>query len=100
MRRNNYNQNQQGQQNPNRNRHHRGRGGLPQDQSRRPERTERNDRYERTAHAIRETVDGIQRRPQRGAKEETIEDIRRDIIAIEKEIALDISDISVLKLNV
>ena len=36
----------------------------------------------------------------KGIGEETLEDIRRDIITIEKEIALEISDISVLKLNV
>ena len=66
----------------------------------RNERNERGDRYDKVAHAIRETVESIPKRPQRGAKEETLEDIRRDIITIEKEIALEISDISVLKLNV
>lgn len=102
VRRNNSNQNQQGhnRHNPGRNRHQRSRNGQAPEQARHQERQERNDRYDRTAHAIRDTVDGIQRRPQRGAKEETIEDIRRDIITIEKEIALEISDISVLKLNV
>ena len=49
----------------------------------------------------RENFDGIvNRRPARGAKEETLEDIRKDIAAIEKEIELEISDISVMKLNV
>ena len=104
VRKNNFDRNRQGH---GRNNNQHGRRDQQSDfnsrQPRRNERNERNergDRYDKVAHAIRETVESIPKRPQRGAKEETLEDIRRDIITIEKEIALEISDISVLKLNV
>ena len=105
VRKNNFDRNRGGHGRNNQNQHGRReqQNEFASRQPRRNERNERNergDRYDKVAHAIRETVDSIPKRPQRGAKEETLEDIRRDIITIEKEIALDISDISVLKLNV
>jgi hypothetical protein len=61
----------------------------------------RHGKPERGPKPGRENFEGIlNRRPARGAKEETLEDIRKDIAAIEKEIELEISDISVMKLNV
>ncbi|MBR6934173.1 MAG: hypothetical protein IKH41_01655 [Clostridia bacterium] len=105
VRKNNFDRNRGGHGRNNQNQHGRReqQNEFASRQPRRNERNERNergDRYDKVAHAIRETVDSIPKRPQRGAKEETLEDIRRDIITIEKEIALEISDISVLKLNV
>ncbi len=105
VRKNNFDRNRGGHGRNNQNQHGRReqQNEFASRQPRRYERNERNergDRYDKVAHAIRETVDSIPKRPQRGAKEETLEDIRRDIITIEKEIALEISDISVLKLNV
>ena len=105
VRKNNFDRNRGGHGRNNQNQHGRReqQNEFASRQPRRNERNERNergDRYDKVAHAIRETVDSIPKRPQRGAKEETLEAIRRDIITIEKEIALEISDISVLKLNV
>ena len=105
VRKNNFDRNRGGHGRNNQNQHGRReqQNEFASRQPRRNERNERNergDRYDKVAHAIRETVESIPKRPQRGAKEETLEDIRRDIITIEKEIALEISDISVLKLNV
>ena len=105
VRKNNFDRNRGGHGRNNQNQHGRReqQNEFASRQPRRNERNERNergDRYDKVAHAIRETVDSIPKRPQRGAKEETLEDIKRDIITIEKEIALEISDISVLKLNV
>ena len=62
---------------------------------------QRHGKPDRGPKPVRENFDGIvNRRPARGAKEETLEDIQKDIAAIEKEIELEISDISVMKLNV
>ena len=104
VRKNNFDRNRGGHGRNNQNQHGRReqQNEFASRQPRRNERNERNergDRYDKVAHAIRETVESIPKRPQRGAKEETLEDTRRDIITIEKEIALEISDISVLKLN-